>query len=181
MIIIQFFRYFSVIGYIYQAHQSSCRMGKLIVNSYQEFEHHLGKELGVSGWHKVTQEQINRFADATMDHQWIHVNTERAKRESPYGTTIAHGYLSISLLPYLWDQIIEVNNITMLVNYGIENLKFGEPVLVNSEVRIKTCLKSLMNLRGTAKAGVEVVMEIKGSQKPAFRGVIIFLYQFIQH
>jgi acyl dehydratase len=155
-------------------------MGKLIVNSYEEFEKYTGKELGVSSWHKVTQEQINQFAGATLDHQWIHVDAERAGKESPYGATIAHGYLSISLLPCLWDQIIEVNNITMLVNYGIENLKFGQPVLVNSQVRIRTRLKSLANLRGTAKAEVEVVMEIKESQKPAFRGVIIFLYQFIQ-
>ena len=153
-------------------------MGKLIINSYAEFEQHVGQELGVSDYHKITQDQINRFADATLDHQWIHVDTERAKRESPYGATIAHGYLSISVLPYLWNQIIEVNNITMLVNYGIENLKFGQPVLVDSEVRIRTALKSLIDLRGTAKAEVEVVMEIKDSKKPAYKGVIVFLYQF---
>jgi acyl dehydratase len=153
-------------------------MGRLIINSYAEFEQYVGQELGVSDYHKITQEQINQFADATLDHQWIHVDTERAKRESPYGTTIAHGYLSISVLPYLWDQIIEVNNITMLVNYGIENLKFGQPVVVDSEVRIRTVLKSLIDLRGTAKAEVEVVMEIKDSKKPAYKGVIVFLYQF---
>ena len=153
-------------------------MGKLIINSYAEFEQHVGRELGVSDYHKITQEQINRFADATLDHQWIHVDTERAKRESPYGATIAHGYLSISVLPYLWDQIIEVNNITMLVNYGIESLKFGQPVVVDNEVRIRTVLKSLIDLRGTAKAEVDVVMEIKDSKKPAYKGVIVFLYQF---
>jgi len=153
-------------------------MGKLIINSYQEFEQYAGKELGVSDYLKITQEQINRFADATLDHQWIHVDTERVKKESPYGTTIAHGYLSISVLPYLWDQIIEVNNITMLVNYGIESLKFGQPVLVDSEVRIKTHLKSIVNLRGIAKAEVDVVMEIRDSKKPAYKGVVVFLYQF---
>jgi len=153
-------------------------MGKVIVNSYREFEQYAGKELGVSEYHRITQEQINGFADATLDHQWIHVDTARAEKESPYGSTIAHGYLSISVLPYLWDQVIEVNNITMLVNYGIENLRFGQPVLVDSEVRIRTWLKSLVNLRGTAKAEVEVVMEIRDSQKPAFKGVIVFLYQF---
>ena len=153
-------------------------MGKLIINSYAEFEEHVGKELGVSDYHKITQEQINLFADATLDYQWIHVDTKRAKKESPYAATIAHGYLSISVLPYLWDQVIEVHNITMLVNYGIESLKFGQPVVVDSEVRIKTTLKSLINLRGTAKAEVEVVMEIKDSKKPAYKGVIVFLYQF---
>jgi acyl dehydratase len=153
-------------------------MAKVIINSYSEFEKLVGKQIGVSEYHRVTQEQIGRFADATLDHQWIHVDRERAKKESPYGDTIAHGYLSISILPYLWDQIIQVNNITMLVNYGIESLKFGQPVVVNSEVRIAAGLKSLINLRGTAKAEVEVVLEIKDSKKPAFKGVIIFLYQF---
>ncbi|MCK4746615.1 MAG: MaoC family dehydratase [Bacteroidales bacterium] len=153
-------------------------MGKLIVNSYAEFEQHIGKELGVSNYHKVTQEQINQFADATLDHQWIHIDEERAKKESPYGATIAHGYLSISLLPYLWYQIIEVKNITMLVNYGIDNFKFGQPVIVNNEVRIRAKLKSLIDLRGTAKAEVEVTLEIKDGKKRAFKGIIVFLYQF---
>ncbi len=153
-------------------------MGKLIIDSYNEFEKQVGKHLGYSDYHKVTQEQIDLFADATLDHQWIHIDAERAKKESPYGSTIAHGYLSISILPYLWDQIIEVNNITMLVNYGIENLKFGQPVLVDSEVRIDARLKSIVDLRGTAKAEVDVVLEIKESKKPAFKGTVIFLYQF---
>jgi acyl dehydratase len=153
-------------------------MGKVIINNYDEFEQLVGKEIGVSDYHQITQEQINKFADATLDHQWIHVDTDRAKRESPYGATIAHGYLSISILPYLWDQIIEVHNITMLVNYGMESLKFGQPVVVDSEVRIRASLKSLINLRGTAKAEVEVVLEIKDSKKHAFKGVVVFLYQF---
>ena len=153
-------------------------MGKVIVNSYEEFEQYAGKELGVSEYHRITQEQIDRFAVATLDHQWIHVDAERAKKESPYGSTIAHGYLSLSVLPYLWNQVIEVNNISMLVNYGIESLRFGQPVLVDSEVRIRTWLKSIVNLRGTAKAEVELVMEIRESKKPAFKGVFVFLYQF---
>jgi acyl dehydratase len=153
-------------------------MGKLIINSYEEFEQYVGKELGTSEYHKITQEQINQFAEATLDHQWIHVDEERASRESPYGATISHGYLSVSLLAYLWYQIIEVRNITMLVNYGIENLRFGQAVVVNSEVRIVTKLKSITNLRGTAKTEVEVVLEIKGSNKYALKGVIVFLYQF---
>jgi acyl dehydratase len=153
-------------------------MAKLIINSYEEFEKYVEKELGTSDYHKITQEQINMFADATLDHQWIHVDEERARRESPYGATIAHGYLSVSLLAHLWYQIIEVRNITMLVNYGIENLRFGQAVVVNSEVRIVTKLKSITNLRGTAKTEVEVVLEIKGSNKYALKGVIVFLYQF---
>lgn len=153
-------------------------MGQLIINSYDEFESYIGKELGVSEYHTITQEQINLFAEATLDNQWIHVDEERAKKESPYGATIAHGYLSVSVLPYLWYQIIQVNNISMLVNYGIDSLKFGQPVIVNSEVRLAATLKSLINLRGTAKAEVEVTLEIKDSKKHAFKGVIVFLYQF---
>jgi acyl dehydratase len=153
-------------------------MGKVIINSYSEFEQLVGKEIGISDYHRITQDQIDLFADATLDHQWIHVDRARARKESPYGDTIAHGYLSISILPYLWDQIIQVNNITMLVNYGIENLRFGQPVVVDSEVRIAAGLQSLINLRGTAKAEVEVVLEIKESRKPAFKGVVVFLYQF---
>jgi acyl dehydratase len=153
-------------------------MGKLIINSYKEFETFVGKELGTSDYHQITQEQINKFADATLDHQWIHVDEERARRESPYGATIAHGYLSVSMLAYLWFQSIEVKNIAMLVNYGIESLRFGQAVVVNSEVRIVTKLKSITNLRGIAKTEVDVTLEIKGSKKNALKGVIVFLYQF---
>jgi len=137
-----------------------------------------GRHLGYSDWLEIDQQRINLFADATGDHQWIHVDEERAKRESPYEATIAHGYLSVSLLAYLWFESVEVNNITMLVNYGIENLKFGQPVVVNSEVRIATKLKAITNLRGTAKTEVDVTLEIKGSNKNALKGVIVFLYRF---
>ena len=82
------------------------KMSKLIINSYEEFASHLGQHLGVSEWLKVDQKRINDFADATLDHQWIHVDEERAKKESPYKSTIAHGYLTLSLLPYMWNQII---------------------------------------------------------------------------
>jgi acyl dehydratase len=94
-------------------------MGKLIIRSHEEFEKHVGQELGVSEFMTVTQEQINKFADATFDHQWIHVDEERAKTEGAFGSTIAHGYLTLSLLANMWDQIIQVENTKMLVNYGI--------------------------------------------------------------
>jgi acyl dehydratase len=154
-------------------------MGKLIINSFAEFERYVGKEMGVSDYHKITQEQINLFADATLDHQWIHLDAERAKKESPYGTIIAHGYLSLSILPYLWKQITEVNNIKLLVNYGIEKLRFNQPVLVNSEVRLKAKLNSLVNLKGITKADINVVLEIKDNKKPALEGSLLFLYHFI--
>jgi acyl dehydratase len=153
-------------------------MGKVIINSFAEFEQYRGKEFGVSEYHRVTQEQINLFAEATLDHQWIHVDPERAKTESPYGTTIAHGYLSLSILPYLWKQMVEVNNIRLLVNYGIEKLKFNQPVLVNSEVRLKAKLEGLIDLKGITKAEIKVTLEIRDNKKPALEGSLIFLYHF---
>ncbi|MBX2957038.1 MAG: MaoC family dehydratase [Cyclobacteriaceae bacterium] len=153
-------------------------MPKLIINSFAEFEQHIGKELGVSEYHKITQAQINLFADATLDHQWIHTDPQRAATESQFKSTIAHGYLTLSLVPHLWDQIAEVNNYTMLVNYGIENLKFNQPVLVNQEVRLRVVLQALTNLRGIAKTEMKVTLEIKDNPKPAFTATIVFLYHF---
>jgi acyl dehydratase len=150
----------------------------LKIGSFEEFEQYVGKELGVSEYLKVSQEQINLFADATLDHQWIHTDPERAAKESPFKTTIAHGYLTVSLMPYLWGQIAEFANVKMMVNYGIENMRFGEAVTVNSEVRLKASLKSLKNLRGITKAELDVVLEIKDQKKPALKGTIVFLYHF---
>lgn len=153
-------------------------MAKLIINSYDEFASHLGEVLGESEWLPVTQERINLFADATLDHQWIHVDTERAKTESPYKSTIAHGYLTLSLLPHLWEQIIEVNNIKMLVNYGIDKMKFGTPVITGSEIRLVTKLHSIANLRGVCKTEISFKIEIKDQRKPALEGIATFLYYF---
>jgi len=151
----------------------------IVINSFDELESYVGKELGVSEYITISQEQINMFADATLDHQWIHVDTERAKAESPYKTTISHGYLNIAILPYLWEQIIEVRNSKLTVNYGIEKLRFNQPVLVDSQVRLRAKLNSVINLRGTTKAEIQVAMEIKDNKKNALDATIIFLYHFI--
>jgi len=151
----------------------------LIIGSYNEFEAHLGKELGVSDWHQIDQQQINQFADATLDHQWIHIDAAKAATESPFKTTIAHGYLTLSLIPYLWKQIAEIRNLKMEINYGIESFKFGQAVLVDSEVRLKAKLKSIVNLRGTTKVVIEVTLEIKDQPKPAYTGDVMFLYHFV--
>ncbi|MBP1639283.1 MAG: acyl dehydratase [Bacteroidetes bacterium] len=153
-------------------------MSKVVISSYQDFEPYIGKELGVSDYLTITQEQINLFADATLDHQWIHVDEKKAKAESPYKATIAHGYLTVSLLPVLWAQIVDVQNTKLLVNYGIEKLKFNQAVTVGSDVRVRATLVSAVNLRGVIKAEIGVTMEIKDSNKPAFQGSVIFLYHF---
>ncbi|MCI6617576.1 MAG: MaoC family dehydratase [Prevotella sp.] len=153
-------------------------MNRLVINSYEEFAAHLGEELGKSDWQEIDQNRINLFADATLDHQWIHVDVERAKTESPYKSTIAHGYLTLSLLPYLWGQIIEVNNISMLVNYGMDKMRFGKPVLSGSRVRLVTKLNAIENLRGICKAQIDFKIEIEGDRKPALEGLATFLYYF---
>ena len=150
----------------------------LTINSYEEFASHLGEELGASEWLTVDQERINMFADATLDHQWIHVDVERAKAESAYHSTIAHGYLTMSLIPHLWNQIIEVNNLEMQVNYGMEKMRFGQPVITGSRVRLVTKLHNIADLRGICKAEIELKMEIEGQRKPALSGIASFLYYF---
>jgi acyl dehydratase len=153
-------------------------MNPVIIDSHAEFEKYIGKEIGVSDYLQITQDRINKFADATLDHQWIHTDPKRAKKEGNFGSTIAHGYLNISISPYLWEQIAEIRNIDMMINYGMEDLKFNQPVLVDSEVRLKAELKSLANLRGVSKCHLKITLEIKGNKKPAFTGVLVFLYYF---
>lgn len=153
-------------------------MEKLVVNSYEEFASHVGQVLGTSDWLQVDQDRINAFADATLDHQWIHVDVERAKKESPYKSTIAHGYLTLSLLPYFWNQIIEVNNLKMMVNYGMDKMRFGQPVITGSRVRLSVKLDNIENLRGICKAYISFTLEIEGECKPALKGIAQFLYYF---
>lgn len=153
-------------------------MDKVIINSYEEFEKLVGQQIGVSDWLEIPQERINQFADATLDHQWIHVDVEKAKAESPFKSTIAHGYLTLSLLPYLWNQIIEVNNLKMMVNYGMDKMRFGQAVLVGQSVRLTAHLQSLVNLRGVAKAEIKFSIDIKDQKKKAIESVATFLYYF---
>ncbi|QSE97033.1 MaoC family dehydratase [Fulvivirga lutea] len=149
----------------------------IIINNHKEFEQWVGKEMGVSNYIKITQEQINKFADATLDHQWIHTDPERAK-QSQFGSTIAHGYLTLSVTPHLWEQIADIRNTKMMINYGIEKMKFNQAVKVDSEVRLKAQLASLIDLRGITKAQLDITLEIKDNPKNAFTASLIFLYHF---
>ncbi len=152
-------------------------MALITISSFDEFNEYLGKDLGTSQVHKITQDQIDKFAEATIDHQWIHIDADRAS-EGPFGTTIAHGYLTLSLVPYMWGQILEATNLKMMVNYGIEKFKFGQPVPVNSELILKAKLENIANLRGITKAEVGARMEVVGNPKPVFTGTLILLYHF---
>ncbi len=153
-------------------------MSKVVINSYEDFEKLVGQEIGKSEYLQVTQERINQFADATIDHQWIHVDPERAKTESPFKSTIAHGYLTLSLLPYFWNQIVEVNNLKMMINYGIDKMKFGQAVITGDSIRLVASLHSLANLRGVTKAEIKFAIEIEGAKKKALEGIATFLYYF---
>ena len=153
-------------------------MEKTIINSYEEFASYEGKQLGISEWLTVDQSRINAFADATLDHQWIHVDVERARAESPYKSTIAHGYLTLSLLPYMWNEIISVNNLKMMVNYGMDKMRFGQPVLSGSRIRRVANLSKIERLLGICKAYIDFTIEIEGQRKPALKGEAQFLYYF---
>ena len=153
-------------------------MSKLVINNYEDFAAMLGKNLGISDYVELSQERINLFADATLDHQWIHVNPEKAAVESPFKTTIAHGYLTLSMLPYLWNQIIEVNNLKMMVKYGMDKMKFGQAVKSGESIRLVADRASIANLRGTVKAEIKFRIEIKDQRKPALEGNALFLYYF---
>ena len=153
-------------------------MSKVIINNYEDFEKLLGKEIGSSPYLKVDQERINLFADATLDHPWIHVDEERCRKESPFGQTIVHGYLTLSLLPYLWDQIIQVNNLERLVNYGMDKMKFGQPVLSGQSVRMTTHMEALANLRGAIRMSIRFRIENQETGKTALEGVATFVYFF---
>ncbi|WP_231491991.1 MaoC family dehydratase [Pedobacter sp. Leaf170] len=150
----------------------------VIINSFEEYESFLGKEIGSSEWHKIEQKQVDDFANATLDFQWIHTDPERAKTESPFGSTIAHGYLTLSLIPYLWKQIADIQNVKMEVNYGIEKFKFNRPVLVNDEVQLRAKLIAICDLRGITKVVIEANLDIKGQAKTAYTGNVVFLYHF---
>jgi acyl dehydratase len=135
----------------------------------------VGDHLGYSEWKVVTQEQVNLFADATGDHQWIHVDIDRAKA-GPFGGPIAHGYLTLSLTPALLSEVMNVSGISMGVNYGIDKLRFPSPVPVGSKLRAGVQLASLEDVTGGAQVKLVVTYEVEGSSKPACVAEIIFRY-----
>ena len=127
----------------------------------------VGQHLGYSDYVEITQEQVNLFADATGDHQWVHIDVERAKKESPFGGPIAHGYLTLSLLPMLMPQIVEITGFRMGVNYGSDKVRFPSPVPVGSRVRAGATLDSAEPIDGGIAMAVTVTVEVEGGSKPA--------------
>jgi acyl dehydratase len=136
------------------------------IASLAELKTLVGQEVAVSDWVEITQEQVNQFAEATGDHQWIHLDVERCKRESPFGGPIAHGFLTLSLLPMLMQSSLRMTDVRMGVNYGLNKVRFPAPVPVGSRVRSRTTVLSVEDIAGGAQVTWQVVIEREGGDKP---------------
>jgi acyl dehydratase len=137
-----------------------------VFNGADELKAAVGEQLGASDWVTVDQKQIDTFAEATGDHQWIHVDTEKAK-SGPFGTTIAHGYLTLSLLPVFSAQIYKIENVKMGINYGLNKVRFTSPVPVNSRLRGSFELLEVSEVQGGVQVVNKVTVEIEGNERPA--------------
>ncbi|MDH4016037.1 MAG: MaoC family dehydratase [Actinomycetota bacterium] len=148
-----------------------------IIPSLEALAEREGEELGTSDWVEIPQSMIDAFADATGDHQWIHVDRERAEKESPFGGTIAHGYLTLSLVPGLLSQLVIVEGCSRVINSGIEKLKLKAPVPAGARVRLAAALKNVKVMRGEmAHVTIAVRIEIEDESKPALQGDLIYIY-----
>ena len=140
-------------------------MAKTIIN-YADLANAAGTELGFSEYREVTQEQVNTFADATDDHQWIHTDPEKAK-SGPFGGPIAHGYLTLSLQIAFWAELFDVEGVTTKVNYGLEKVRFPSPVPVGSKIRMSATIAEVTEVKGGYHIAVDQVIEVEGAPKPA--------------
>jgi acyl dehydratase len=136
------------------------------IASVEELKGLVGQEVAVSDWMEISQERVNLFAEATGDHQWIHLDQERCRRESPYGGTIAHGFLTLSLLPVLMESAVKMPPCRMGVNYGLNKVRFPAPVPVGSRIRARATLLSVEDIEGGSQMVWQVTMEREGGDKP---------------
>jgi acyl dehydratase len=142
-------------------------MAPLVVNDLQSLKELVGREIGVSEWFLVTPERVERFAEATEDRQWIHIDRERASKESPYGGTIAHGFLTLSLISHLMKDVMEIRSgVRLAVNYGLNRVRFPAAVRTDSRVRARVTLIALKELSDSVEATFAVTVEIDKSEKP---------------
>ena len=151
-------------------------MALTTVNGTAGLKELAGQYLGYSDYTEITQEQVNKFAEATGDHQWIHVDPERAKRDSPFGGPIAHGYLTLSLAPVLLPQILEVTGVSMAINYGTEKVRFPSPVPVGSRLRMGAKLTSVKDVPGGVQAHFILTFQVDGSEKPSCVAEVTYRY-----
>lgn len=136
------------------------------IASYGELKALVGSEVAVSDWMEISQERVNMFADATGDHQWIHVDVERSKRESPFGGTIGHGFLTLSLLPTIFENALAMRDARMVLNYGLNKVRFPAPLPVGSRVRGRLTLKSVEEIDDGSQLVWDVLVEREGGAKP---------------
>ena len=136
------------------------------IDTLDQLKASVGREIAVTDWIEITQERINQFADATGDHQWIHVDPARAVRESPYGTTIAHGFLTLSLVPMFLHETIQLRDVRMGINYGLNRLRFPSAVRAGDRIRARILVQSTRDLAGATEAVFIVTVELEGSAKP---------------
>jgi acyl dehydratase len=141
--------------------------GPITVEGVEGVKNLIGKELGPTGWVEITQEMVDLFADATGDHQWIHVDVDRATRESPFGGPIAHGYLTLSLIPRFLPQLVRYAGFGMGVNYGLEKVRFPSPVPVGSRLRATAVIEAVTDVPGGVQVQTKVTMDVEGAAKPA--------------
>ncbi len=125
-----------------------------------------GHEIAVTEWMEITQERINKFADATDDHQWIHIDPARAQRESPYGSTIAHGFLTLSMLPKFLKDSLQIDDVRMTINYGLNRVRFPSAVSAGSRIRARIVLQSIRDVAEATEAAYAITVECDGSEKP---------------
>jgi acyl dehydratase len=150
-------------------------MGDVTVIPIGELESRVGEQLGPSDWMEITQEQVNLFADATGDHQWIHVDPERAKT-GPFGGPIAHGYLTLSLAPALLPTVLQVSGMSMGVNYGCNKVRFVSPVKVGAKLRLGATLAGVDQAGGGVQVTLDLTFETEGSDKPACVAQVVYRY-----
>ncbi len=136
----------------------------------------VGQHLGYSQWVEITQEMVNTFAEATGDHQWIHVDVERANAESPFGGPIAHGYLTLSLAPRLLPEVLTATGFVMGVNYGCEKVRFPAPVPVGSKLRMGATLSDVKVVTGGAQVTIDLTFEVENATKPSCAAAVVYRY-----
>jgi acyl dehydratase len=159
--------------------QSRTAMPTLVLKSLQSLKDYVGREIGTTDWLPLTQERIQQFADATGDHQWIHVNPERAQRESPYGAAIAHGFLTLSLMSHFMREAIELpGEVRQTINYGLNRVRFPAPVRAGGMIRARVGLQSYRELSGSVEAVFDITIETEGGAKPCCVAEWILLYYF---
>jgi acyl dehydratase len=149
-----------------------------MITTLEEFKGFAGREIAVTDWLDITQERIQQFADATGDHQWIHIDPERAQRESPYGATIAHGFLTLSLLPKFLKDSLEISDVRMAINYGLNRVRFPSAVRPGSRIRARIVLQTIRDVGDATEAAYSITFECQDAEKPCC--VAEFLSRYYQ-